>query len=506
MRVRRLSLAVLGIVALAGLAVPVGAQPAGSEFQVNTYTTANQETRTAGGSHVIVGADGRFVVVWSSFGQDGSGHGIFGQRFDSAAGKLGSEFRVSSYTTQTQFGPSVAADAGGNFVVAWWSFGQDGDRDGVFAQRYDSEGVARGGEFRVNSYTTSSQFNPSIGSDANGNFVVVWESRGQYAFASVVGQRYDSSGAPQGGEFRIDSDGGSIPAVASDASGNFVVAWDKADGSSSGVFARRFDSGGAPQGVEFRVNSYTTDRQRSASVASDASGNFVIVWESLRQDGDRDGVFAQRYDSDGVPLGGEFRVNSYTTLNQYFASVASEASGSFVVAWRSPAQGGIRGKRYDGAGVPQGDEFQVDSYTLSSQHHPSVGATGLGQFVVVWDSGQDGSDDGVFGRRYDFAGGTITVVRPNTNLKWAIGSVKEIRWTHDVGADATFRIELDRNDDGTFEELIAADAPADSATTGRFAWTVTGPPTGRARVRVSWTDDLAVSDASDVTFRIKLEG
>jgi hypothetical protein len=98
------------------------------------------------------------------------------------------------------------------------------------------------------------------------------------------------------------------------------------------------------------------------------------------------------------------------------------------------------------------------------------------------------------------------VVNPNTNVRWLIGSVKEIRWTHDVGADSTFRIELDRNDDGSYEELIAANAPANSPTSGAFAWGVTGPPTGKARVRVSWTDDLSVSDVSDVTFRIKLEG
>jgi hypothetical protein len=91
-------------------------------------------------------------------------------------------------------------------------------------------------------------------------------------------------------------------------------------------------------------------------------------------------------------------------------------------------------------------------------------------------------------------------------VKWLVGSVKEIAWTHNLGVNSSFRIELDRDDDGSYEELIAADAPADGPTSGRFAWNVTGPPTATARVRISWTDDLAVSDTSDVTFRIKLEG
>ena len=77
-----------------------------------------------------------------------------------------------------------------------------------------------------------------------------------------------------------------------------------------------------------------------------------------------------------------------------------------------------------------------------------------------------------------------------------------IQWAHNLGAGETFRIELDRNDDGTYEELIAAAAPA-AARRGNFAWIVTGPPSTTARVRISWTDDRSVSDASDVTFQIR---
>jgi hypothetical protein len=92
---------------------------------------------------------------------------------------------------------------------------------------------------------------------------------------------------------------------------------------------------------------------------------------------------------------------------------------------------------------------------------------------VAWESGHDGSGLGVFGRRFDLAGDTITVVSPNTNVKWRIGSVQHIQRTHNLADRATFRIELDRDDNGDYEELIAASAP--DGTRGSFAWTVTGP-------------------------------
>jgi hypothetical protein len=155
---------------------------------------------------------------------------------------------------------------------------------------------------------------------------------------------------------------------------------------------------------------------------------------------------------------------------------------------------GIFGQRFDGGGVPQGGEFQVNSFTTYYQEHPTVGVTGSDTFVVAWDSDdQDGSFDGVFGQRFASS--------PNSNVKWRVGSLQKIRWTHNLGERASFRIELDRDDDGDYEELIAAEAPSDAK--GSFNWTVTGPPARTARVRVSWTDDPSISDAGDVTFQIR---
>ena len=53
--------------------------------------------------------------------------------------------------------------------------------------------------------------------------------------------------------------------------------------------------GGSPLGPEFRVNTYTTSAQDRVSVAADLSGNFLVVWDSVGQDGSLTGVFGQRY-------------------------------------------------------------------------------------------------------------------------------------------------------------------------------------------------------------------
>ncbi len=382
------------------------AVPVGGEFQVNTYTTASQLRPS-----VAADTTGDFVVVWQSLNEDGASYGVFGRRYDSAGAAQGGEFQVNTYTTNIQAFPAVAASAAGAFVVVWHSNTQDGSSYGVFGRRYDSAGMAQGGEFQVNTYTSNIQRFPAVASNDAGAFVVVWSSFPQDGSSyGVFGRRYDSAGAAQGGEFQVNIYTTSTqfhPAVAADAAGDFVVVWQSStqDGSSDGVFGRRYDSAGAAQGGEFQVNTYTTNIQRYPRVATDAAGAFVVVWASYLQDGSFFGVFGRRYASAGVAQGGEFQVNTHTLDRQYYPAVAADAAGAFVVVWQSLSQDGssygMFGRRYDSGGVAQGGEFQVNTYTTSDQILSAVAATAAGGFVVIWSSyTQDGSLFGVFGQRY----------------------------------------------------------------------------------------------------------
>jgi hypothetical protein len=213
---------------------------------------------------------------------------------------LAAEYQVNTYTTGDQRAPSVAMDASGNFVIAWMSFGQDGDSGGIYAQRYDSDGNSVGPEFKVNTYTTNDQGYPSVAMDADGNFVIAWHSRGQDGSGlGVYAQRYDSAGNPVGTEFRVNTvttNDQYYPSVAMNLSGNFVIAWyfnPQLGINDYDIHAQLYDSAGNPVGTEFRVNTYTYDWQRMPSVAMDASGNFVIAWMSFGQDGDNEGIYAQ---------------------------------------------------------------------------------------------------------------------------------------------------------------------------------------------------------------------
>ncbi len=411
----------VGTLALSAVPPVQAADPAGSEFQVNSYTTSDQ-----GNAAVAMDSDGDFVVVWDSSYQDGSVRSIFAQRYNADGVTQGSEFQINSHTTNQQRLPDVAMDSDGDFVVVWESYDdgvQDGNFAGIYAQRYNADGVAQGDEFRVNSYTTDIQCAPSVAIDSDGDFVIAWESGYQDGDNwGIYAQRYNASGVAQGGDFRVNSYTTSVQqdlSVAMDSDGDFVVAWESngQDGSLYGIYAQRYNASGVAQGSEFPVNSYTTGYQQSPDIAMDSEGDFVVAWESNGQDSSMEGIYAQRYNASGVAQGGEFQVNTYTTDIQKATSVAMDSDGDFVVAWtdessKSDGQdgslSGIYAQQYDASGVAQGGEFQVNTYTTNNQAYQDIAADGNGDFVIAWadhysdakSNGQDGSGSGVYAQRF----------------------------------------------------------------------------------------------------------
>jgi hypothetical protein len=99
----------------------------------------------------LLGTEGGWLTVTDRTGADGDEgrdrlRGIEELRFgDTRLTVTGGEFRVNTYTTSNQFEPTVTALADGGFVVAWTSFGQDGFSYGIYAQRYNAQGQPVGG-------------------------------------------------------------------------------------------------------------------------------------------------------------------------------------------------------------------------------------------------------------------------------------------------------------------------------------------------------------------------
>jgi hypothetical protein len=376
----------------------------GPEFRVNTHTASAQQLPA-----IAPLTNSGSVVVWASNAQDSSGYGIYAQLYTAAGKPTGLGFPVNTHTAGDQTMPAVAGLQDGGFIVAWASKGQDGSGYGVYAQRYNAAGKRAGTEFRVNTTTASDQWQPSIAVFPAGGFVIAWVSIGQTgADAGVYAQLYDSAGKARGTEVAVSTtmvDAQSKPAVASRNDGSFVVAWAGHDVSGNGVYAQRYSAAGKPAGQEFLVNTHTLGDQSMPSIAGIKDDSFVVTWASLGQDGSGYGIYAQRYTAAGNRTGSEFRVNIAAANDQWQPSVAAFPGGGFVVVWASAGQDGsgqgVYAQAYGATGAALDVELRVNITTAKDQWQPSVSAFGGGGFVVTWTSkDQDGSLEGVYGQRF----------------------------------------------------------------------------------------------------------
>ncbi|WP_230182820.1 DUF4347 domain-containing protein, partial [Aquabacterium sp. CECT 9606] len=378
-----------------------------SESTVNGTTTGTQENNIDSGKQVAADANGNYVVVW----EDATTLSVYGRLYNADGTAATAEFRVNTNTATTKDEPTVAMDANGNFVVAWRSVTQDGSGYGVYAQRYNASGVAQGSEFRVNTYTTSDQFYPAIAMNTTG-FVITWTSYGQDGDNyGVYAQRYNASGVAQGSEFKVNTTNTNIQKssqIGMDDSGNFVIAWSSyaQDGAGYGVYAQRYNASGVAQGSEFRVNVTTAGEQILTDVSMNASGNFVIAWYDTLADGNGYGAYARTYNSSGVAQSGEILVSNFIYSTQWNASVAMGSDGSFVAAWETyTADGysyGIAMRQLSLTGVELSPETIVNTTLAGDQQIPSV-AWGGNQVIVTWSGNGSGDNLGVFSRRYSTA-------------------------------------------------------------------------------------------------------
>ncbi|MEM9219612.1 MAG: calcium-binding protein [Cyanobacteria bacterium P01_F01_bin.150] len=313
---------------------------------------------------------------------------------------------INTTTANDQENVAIARSSNGNTVIVWESADQDGNRGGIYAQQFASDGTVIGSEFQVNTFTNGNQATPAIAMDDVGNFVIVWVDQGRpYRIdggtspatitdeSGIYGRRFSSNGTPlDSEEFLIDRDDTVFsspapgffqtdiaePSVAMDSNGDFVVTW-RFDSDLGDIFARRFGATGTAQGSAFQVNTITEDRQSEPDVAMDANGNFVVTWVT-----DDNDIAARRFNALGTPLANEFEVNTNTINAQLNPAVAMNDSGAFVISWEGDAISGISAQRYNPDGTPNGGELIVNT-DQNFETKPDVAITNEGHVAIAWD-------------------------------------------------------------------------------------------------------------------------
>ena len=188
------------------------------------------------------------------------------------------------------------------------------------------------------------------------------------------------------------------PQVATNASGNAVVVWE--DSASGTIKGRLFDATGTAVGLEFQVNTSTGGARTQPTVVMDNIGNFGVVWTDPNSDGSGSGVYGRIFSAAAIG-GAEIRLNQTVALDQSNASIALNPLGGFAAIWTSQSAAGldVKFRSFDGSGAPIINELTVNTYATGDQFGSAFAFRPDGSAIVVWQSAlQDGSGYGIFGQ------------------------------------------------------------------------------------------------------------
>lgn len=363
-----------------------------------TYESlVNTETRRAQAFSDVASFDGGSVIVWSSYLQDGSGWGIFGQRYDGMGEKLGGEFRVNTTTHSAQHAASVAAFDNGDFVVAWMTLKNTGWD--IHTQVFQRDGSPVGGEVLVSGTTAGNQVHPFVETLTNDNYVVAWQGRGrvggvetQGIFARIFNQSGESvshqipiSNVNFGGQEQFD--------LAATPNGGFAVAYQgSGNGDNIGIYLRSYDAQGRAEEVKHLVNqSHRAGLQWQPSLATDAEGNMFVSWTSPG-DGSSMGVYVQQFDADFNRQGSTERVAQEHLGAQWRSEIALLQNGNFVVTWQGRGESdrdGVFIREFNSESQALGDEIRVSQTVDGLQRFAVVDAAATGVTVAWHGRGQE---------------------------------------------------------------------------------------------------------------------
>jgi hypothetical protein len=205
-------------------------------------------------------------------------------------------------------------------------------------------------------------------------------------------------------------------------------------------------------------------------------------------------------DAGDVDVGSNLRQNFPVIISAVESGSGTIVSG--LIDTQSPSSVTIElftSVARDPTGYGEGEVYRASATPSAGGAWTAVlpgGLTGLYATATATDAAGNTSE---FSQAVPITGGpvgSIVVTTPNGGEYWQMGSTKTIGWSS-TGVSGNVSIAVSRNGGATYE-VVAASTEND----GTFDWSVTGPATGQARVRVTGVVNTSQSDESNGGFTI----
>ncbi|MCK6546314.1 hypothetical protein L6R52_10730 [Myxococcota bacterium] len=345
-------------------------------------------------------ATGTYFAVWSDIRAAGS-YDIFGARVADATGVVLDDTNVPIATVAgDQNNPAVAFN-GTQYLVVWSDRRDDGvvEAADIYGQLVNADGTLAGGEIAIAADIVGAVADrPSVAATAGGGFVVTWQdlrggpSNVYFNRVTAAGAVLDGSGVP----LYADANVRSRPFVDC-AAANCLIAYQDGASPAENIRAARIDPADASVLDATPIALATRSVRDIWPVVAHDATNYMVAWKT-----DSDIAARRVAQATGAVVDAADIVVNNAVGHQSSPSIAFDGT-NFLVVWQNPVD--IWGARVSQAGTVLDPGGHMINNATGTQSVPVV-AWGGTRYFVAWQDDRTTRGD-IYGSRVTTVVGVV---------------------------------------------------------------------------------------------------
>lgn len=345
---------------------------------------------------VGVNATDNPIVIFAE--HDGTSYNAYVKKWNGTSWQQMGDTFLDANENQNTGCPTLAVDVNGNPIATWIE--NDGTSFNIYVKKWNGSNWIQLGNF-LDMHTDTQAFIPSIAIDSQGNPIVAWYEQDGTSFNTYV-KKWNGTEWQLMGDGALDinlNQNTGYTALATDSSGNPVIVWEESDGTSVNIYVKKWNGDAWDLIGDTFVDANENQNALHPAVAIGSDGNPVVSWDET--DGTSTNIYVKKWNGTAWESVGNNFLDINENKNSGHPSVSIDNQGNPLVSWfeQDDTTDSVYVKRWNGTSWTQLGNYSLDIYQNQHGRFPAMATDSTNNTYVVW-SESDGKSFNIFVKHY----------------------------------------------------------------------------------------------------------